>query len=107
QIFVEAEHPDINISRKNLKSIVYNLISNAIKYSDPERPPRIYIKTMKVEDYVLMTVEDNGIGMYPGSIQKIFNLFKRLHSHVEGTGIGLYIVKRIIDNMGGKIEVES
>lgn len=45
--------------------------------------------------------------MDPNSLQKIFTLFKRLHSHVEGTGIGLYIVKRIIDNMGGEIEVES
>ena len=54
-----------------------------------------------------MTVKDNGIGMEPQSLDKIFQLFKRLHSHVEGTGIGLYIVKRIIDNMGGKIEVES
>ena len=99
--------PEINISRKNLKSIIYNLISNAIKYCSTERPPEIEIRTEKIEDFTIMVVKDNGIGMDPNNIQKIFSLFKRLHSHVEGTGIGLYIVKRIIDNMGGKIEVES
>lgn len=108
KIYVDTkQYPEINISKKNLKSIIYNLISNAIKYSSSEREPEIFIKTEKVEDYLVMTVKDNGIGMDLHNVNKIFVLFKRLHSHVEGTGIGLYIVKRIIDNMGGKIEVES
>ncbi|CAN5473578.1 hypothetical protein BH23BAC1_BH23BAC1_20760 [soil metagenome] len=50
---------------------------------------------------------DNGLGISDHNKEKIFNMFKRLHDHVEGTGIGLYIVKRIIENAGGKIEVES
>lgn len=101
------EHPEINISRKNLKSIIYNFLSNAIKYRSLEREPEILIKTEKLEDYILFTIRDNGLGMDLSKENKIFVMFKRLHSHVEGTGIGLYIVKRIIDNMGGKIEVES
>lgn len=97
----------INISRKNLKSIIYNLLSNAIKYHSIERTPEIIIRTQKVDNYILMTIQDNGLGMKEGDKNKIFMMFKRLHDHVEGTGIGLYIVKKIIDNMGGKIEVDS
>jgi signal transduction histidine kinase len=58
-------------------------------------------------DYLLLTVKDNGLGMDMRQEEKIFALFKRLHAHVEGTGIGLYIVKKIVENAGGKIEVES
>ncbi|MDQ3536633.1 MAG: HAMP domain-containing histidine kinase [Bacteroidota bacterium] len=54
-----------------------------------------------------MKVNDNGLGISKGNKDKIFSMFKRFHDHVEGSGIGLYIVKRIIDNAGGKIEVES
>lgn len=58
--------------------------------------------------YVVLTVEDNRIGIdLEKHRKKIFNLFKRLHDHVEGNGVGLYVVKRIIDNYQGKIEVES
>ncbi len=108
KIYVDTkQYPEISISRKNLKSIIYNLISNAIKYRSPERTPEVFIKIEKVEGYVLMTVKDNGVGIDVKNLDKIFILFKRLQANVEGTGIGLYIVKRIIDNMGGKIEVKS
>jgi signal transduction histidine kinase len=52
-------------------------------------------------------VQDNGLGLSPAQQSKLFTMFKRMHTHVEGTGIGLYIVKRIIENNGGKIDVES
>ncbi len=99
--------PEINISRKNLKSIIYNFLSNAIKYRSLERDPEVHIKTEKQNGYVLLSIRDNGLGMDLSKGNKIFVMFKRLHNHVEGTGVGLYIVKRIVDNMGGKIEVES
>lgn len=102
-----TEQPEINISRKNLKSILYNFISNAIKYRSLERTPEIYIKTERLEGEVLLRIQDNGLGMDLRKENKIFLMFKRLHNHVEGTGVGLYIVKRIVDNMGGRIEVES
>jgi signal transduction histidine kinase len=57
--------------------------------------------------YSVLEVSDNGLGIRPEHKDKIFGMFKRLYDHVEGTGIGLYIVKRMIDNSGGKIEVES
>lgn len=102
-----SEAPTVKFSSKNIQSILYNLISNALKYQHPERHPEISVKTEKTHSHIVLTVKDNGLGIDPANINKIFSMFKRFHDHVEGTGIGLYIVKRIIDNAGGKIEVES
>jgi signal transduction histidine kinase len=99
--------PVISFTKKNLRSIIYNLLSNAVKYRSPDRKPFIRVTTQPAGDYTLLTVEDNGLGIAPSQIGKIFSMFKRLHDHVEGSGIGLYIVKRMIENGGGKIEVES
>lgn len=98
---------EINYSRKNLNSILYNLISNAIKYRDPDRRPSIDIEIYEDTSYAVLEVTDNGLGFNPSDKNKIFTMFKRLHDHVEGTGVGLYIVKRIVENSGGRIEVES
>jgi PAS domain S-box-containing protein len=98
---------EIKFSRKNLRSIFYNLISNAIKYSDSMRLPIVEISSSQEGNAIVVQVTDNGLGIPEGKTEKIFSMFKRLHSHVEGSGVGLYIVKRIMDNAGGKIEVES
>lgn len=97
----------IKFSRKNFRSIIYNLMSNAVKYRSPDRIPEINIRTERQDDYVRLSVKDNGLGIPPDKKDQMFTMFKRFHDHVEGTGVGLYIVKRIIDNAGGKIEVES
>jgi PAS domain S-box-containing protein len=97
----------IQFARKNLRSILYNLLTNAIKYKASGRQPEISVTTNKVDEYVRLSVRDNGLGIRQDQLNKIFMMFKRAHTHVEGTGIGLYIVKRIIENNGGKIEVES
>lgn len=99
--------PPVSFSTKNLRSVVYNLLSNALKYRSPERQLLIRITTKVIPDYTVLTVTDNGLGMDLTQETKIFSMFKRLHDHVEGSGIGLYIVKKIVDNAGGKIEVES
>jgi len=99
--------PVINFSKKHTKSIIYNLISNAIKYKSPDRDPVIKISSYCESKFSILKIEDNGLGIKEQDKEKIFQMFKRLHDHVEGTGIGLYIVKRIIENAGGKIEVES
>ncbi|MES2730211.1 MAG: HAMP domain-containing sensor histidine kinase [Bacteroidota bacterium] len=109
---VEVEHwiaPEIDLffNRKNLKSIMFNLIDNAIKYRSPNRQPIIAISLESTSGYQVLTIKDNGLGIDPNKKDKIFGLFKRLHMHVDGTGVGLYIVKKIIENAGGKIEVES
>lgn len=106
-IIEDLKVQEILFSQKNLRSILYNLVSNALKYKSPDRSLRIEIKTFQEKEYVVLSVNDNGIGLSQQQIPKLFTMFKRLHSHVEGTGIGLYIVKRIVENNGGKIEVKS
>jgi PAS domain S-box-containing protein len=97
----------IKFSKKNFRSILYNLLSNAVKYRSPGRSCVVHIQTRLQEPYVILSVEDNGLGMNARNQQQLFTMFKRFHNHVEGTGVGLYMVKRIIENAGGKIEVES
>jgi len=92
---------------KNMRSIFYNLLTNALKYRSPDRELVVNIKTEEKDSYILLTVSDNGLGIKPDQQDKLFSMFKRFHTHVEGTGIGLYIVKRIVENNEGKIEVES
>ncbi len=94
-------------ARYNLRSIVYNLLTNAIKYRSPERPIEIVISTYLEKGFVILSVKDNGLGLSESQQSKIFKMFKRMHTHIEGTGIGLYIVKRIVENKGGSIVVES
>ena len=55
----------------------------------------------------MLTVQDNGLGMSEAQQRQLFGLFQRLHTHVEGTGVGLYITKRLVENGGGTIAVES
>ena len=114
-IEIAQAHLDIDVSAcglvrfspKNLRSIVYNLLSNAVKYRHPDRTPLIQVRGEQTEDFQILTVADNGLGMELNEEHRLFTMFQRFHDHVEGTGIGLYIVKKIIDNSGGKIEVES
>jgi two-component system, sensor histidine kinase and response regulator len=97
----------IFFSKKNLRSIVFNLMSNAIKYRSPERKPSVFISTSREDGFVVISVKDNGLGIRKEDFDKVFAMFKRLHTHVEGTGIGMAIVKKIVENNGGIIELES
>lgn len=72
--------------------MVYNLLSNAIKYRAPGRVPRVKISCKHEQDYHVLSVQDNGLGMDARHLDQLFIMFKRFHSHVEGTGIGLYMV---------------
>ncbi len=104
--FTEAEA--IRFSYVNLKSILYNLLTNAIKYKAPDRTPEIKISTHHTSKGVELRVQDNGLGMdLNKNGGKLFTMFSRLHDHVEGSGIGLYVIKRIIENSGGTINVQS
>lgn len=97
----------IRFSSSNLKSLIYNLLSNAIKYRHPDRTPEITIETQIKDHYLLLSVSDNGLGIDQKNQDKIFTMFKRLHNHTEGSGVGLFLVKRIVEKAGGKIEVIS
>jgi PAS domain S-box-containing protein len=108
QLDVEvADCPPITFSEKNLRSVVYNLLSNAVKYRAPERPPLVKVRAHCTDHHVLLVVQDNGLGISETGQRKLFGMFQRLHDHVEGSGIGLYMVKRMVENVGGRIEVES
>ena len=102
-----ADCPSISFSVKNLRSVVYNLLSNALKYRHPDRPPLVRIRCRVAGDYVVLTVEDNGLGLEADRQQELFTMFRRLHSHVEGSGLGLYMVKKMVENAGGRVEVAS
>ncbi|RIJ37615.1 sensor histidine kinase [Pontibacter oryzae] len=101
------DDPTLYFSAKNFKSVMHNLISNAIKYRSPDRAPEILVRMKKVGGKTQLSVSDNGIGIPYDKQDKIFSMFKRFHDHVEGSGLGLYIVKRMIDNVKGQIIVES
>ncbi|OUJ75154.1 hypothetical protein BXP70_03770 [Hymenobacter crusticola] len=105
---VNVQHcPLLTFSEKNLRSVVYNLLSNALKYRHPDRLPVVHVRARQEEPYVVLEVEDNGLGFDLAREEQLFAMFQRLHTHVEGTGIGLYMVKRMVENAGGKISVHS
>ncbi|TXE07935.1 PAS domain S-box protein [Gelidibacter salicanalis] len=89
-------------------SIFHNLISNSIKYGRPEEPPRIEIKSKKENGILFLTFKDNGLGIdMDKKGNKIFGLYNRFHSHVEGKGMGLFMVKSQVEALGGKITFTS
>jgi signal transduction histidine kinase len=97
----------VSFSKKHLTSILYNLISNAIKYRSPDRKPHVQVRWWQQDAAYGLAVQDNGLGLPADKLEKIFELFHRMHSHVPGSGVGLYLVKRIVENSGGRIQVES
>ena len=89
-------------------SILYNLISNAIKYRSSERLPIIEIASTEDIHHYILKVKDNGIGIDLSQYRdSIFKLYKRFHHHTEGKGLGLYLVKLQAETLGGRVLVES
>jgi PAS domain S-box-containing protein len=107
-IEIQSDLPDVHGDRVRLIEVVQNLLENAAKYSRIGVKPRIEIGA-QVEGgpQVTFYVKDNGIGIAPEYHENIFGLFNKLDPRAEGTGIGLTLVKRIIEVHGGKIWVES
>lgn len=98
---------EIRFSRINLRSIVYNLLYNAIKFRRPGLPLKIDISTEREGDYVILSVSDNGLGIAQKDLETVVQKQVRLHHNIEGTGMGLYLIKQMVTSRGGKIEVES
>ncbi|NVO86459.1 PAS domain-containing sensor histidine kinase [Hymenobacter terrestris] len=99
--------PPVPFTEKNLRSVVYNLLSNAVKYRHPDRTPHVDVRAHVREGHTVLEVHDNGLGLAPAYIPRLFTMFQRFHDHVEGTGIGLYMINRMVENAGGRIEVHS
>ncbi|RYD68905.1 MAG: ATP-binding protein [Sphingobacteriales bacterium] len=105
--------PALQGYRRQLQQLLQNLLSNALKYSRVDVPVRIDIFATRVSKtdraYHRVTVKDNGIGFEQEYADRIFQMFTRLHSVREyrGTGVGLSIVKKVVENHNGFIEVDS
>ena len=108
KISIPKELPIIQTQNAWIRPLFHNLINNGIKYNK-SKLPTVKIEYQSSVGEHLFSVVDNGIGIEKKYFEKIFSLFERLHSRsdFEGTGAGLAICKKIVDNMGGKIWVES
>jgi len=98
---------EITFSRRKLRSIIYNMVNNAIKFKSSDRKPEIFITTQQEKDFIVISVKDNGIGIDASKQEAIFSKYFRVENAIEGSGIGLYLVKEIVNNAGGKILLES
>lgn len=111
QVALKADFSEVDkvITLKGyMHSIFYNLISNSIKYSKPNVRPIIHIKSKKEGHKITLLFQDNGLGIdLKINGGKIFGLYKRFHSHTEGKGLGLFMVKTQVEAIGGKISVAS
>ncbi|HRV91662.1 MAG TPA: ATP-binding protein, partial [Anaerolineae bacterium] len=100
--------PTVMGDRSQLTQVLQNLIGNGLKYHG-NLPPQIHVSAENGDDNWLIAVHDNGIGIEPEHHQRIFEIFRRLHSQQEypGSGIGLAVCRRVVQRHGGKIWVES
>jgi light-regulated signal transduction histidine kinase (bacteriophytochrome) len=101
--------PVINANKAQMVQLFQNLISNSLKYRKAGLTPKIEVGFKKTENYLCISVADNGIGISPSYHKRIFEMFQRLHTRDEysGTGIGLAICKKIIEHHQGFIEIKS
>lgn len=99
--------PEVNFPKNHLRSIIYNLLHNAIKYRDPSKSTQIEIGTKKEEDFIVLFISDNGPGIAEEDQKKVFEKAFRLQKDIKGTGMGLYIAKKMVETKGGRIELES
>jgi signal transduction histidine kinase len=104
-------HVDTNETYRSDKTrftiIINNLIANAIRYSSSKQKPVVKINVHTTQNDIVLTVEDNGIGIESKNLSKIFDMFYRASESTPGSGLGLYIVKETIETLGGSIEVNS
>lgn len=109
ELIIPDEMPIINGDRTLLTQILTNLLDNALTYHSEDVSPRIEMSINTDADSVVLIITDNGLGIAPEYHEKIFNIFQRLHSQERypGTGIGLAVVKRSAEMLGGNVWVES
>jgi signal transduction histidine kinase len=109
QVVISEELPFVYGDSARLVEVLQNLVDNAAKFMEGQENPQVEIGQMgkDAQGYPVFYVRDNGIGVPPQYHERIFGLFNKLDAKTEGTGVGLALVKRIIEVHGGKIWVES
>ena len=109
EVRIEGAWPRIRVSPNEMLRLVQNLIANALKFRVAERRPEIFVRSEIVGNAWRLHVADNGVGIAPEQIGRLFQVFQRLHSRAtyEGTGIGLALCRKIAEHHSGRIWVES
>ena len=107
QIHIQPNMPTVHVDLTRMIEVVQNLIENAIKNMEDQSDPQVNIGVREDGDEQIFFVSDNGIGIEPDFQERVFNIFEKLNPQSDGTGIGLAIVKRIIEIHKGRIWVES
>jgi signal transduction histidine kinase len=108
KISIDFKEDSLYCIRSYMNSIMYNLLSNALKYRDAERTCEINVSTYAENGNLILAIEDNGIGI---DLEKyghqVFGMYKRFHDHIDGKGLGLFLTKQQVESLGGKIILES
>lgn len=117
ELDADAQHVKLAIDKRHavvgheatLVQVLFNLIGNALKFHEPGKQPRVTVTSERNDGTIAVRVRDEGIGIAPQHQERIFKVFERLHGQeaYPGTGIGLAIVKRGIERMGGSVRVQS
>ena len=107
EVEVDAKFPIVHVDRVRISEVIQNLITNAIKFMGNQQNPKIHIGVETRDGESIYFVKDNGVGIAPEFHDRVFGLFNKLNPNTDGTGIGLALVKRIIEVHGGRIWVES
>ncbi len=106
-IRIEGELPMVMANEAGLTQCFSNLLGNAVKFVVPSQMPQVHIWAEAREEWVRIWVADQGIGISPQMMPRIFDMFSRGSNTYEGTGIGLALVRKVVQRMGGKVGVES
>ena len=109
ELHIIGDWPRVFVSRDEIMRLIQNFVGNALKYRVAGRTPEIAVTSEVVGDEWRLSVADNGVGIIPSQIHRLFQVFQRLHTHAayEGTGVGLALCRKIAEHHGGKIGANS
>jgi signal transduction histidine kinase/Skp family chaperone for outer membrane proteins len=106
-VTLAGEFPRVLGNEAALTQCCANLLGNAVKFIEPGRTPHVRVSAERRGDWVRLWFEDDGIGIPEGMLTRVFGMFQRLSKNYEGTGIGLALVKKVVERLGGSVGVES